>query len=118
MSTFKAEQLIEKFGSFLPTWVANENLFLTQDEEALGRILLMALGTLYVSLMLSETPVLKLSTEIMVKTNATFAPLMLSILNNIPLVSLMEDTYGRQDVLDSLYDFLFIKFEMVLTDKS
>ena len=104
--------LIARFTQFLPVWAKAQGIVLSAAEKELGDDLLMALGTLYLSLMLSEKPALDLPPAILSKTNATFAPLLMGILEDIKLDSLVRETHGRQEILDSLYQAIYIQFEL------
>lgn len=104
--------LIARFTQFLPVWTKQQGIVLSPADKELGDDLLMALGTLYLSLMLSEKPALDLPPAILSKTNAMFAPLLMGILEDIKLDTLVRETLGRQEILDSLYQAIYIQFEL------
>lgn len=110
-------ELITQFTKFLPFWAQKNDIVLSNDEKALGEDLLMALGTLYLSLMLNDKPAMDLPPAILSKTTATFAPMLLAILNDIKLDSLVIETNGRQEILDSLYQALYITFELAAKEE-
>ena len=105
-------ELITQFTKFLPVWAQNNAIILSNDDKALGEDLLMALGTLYLSLMFNEKPAMALPPAILSKATPLFAPMLLAILNDIKLESLVIETNGRQEILDNLYHSLYITFKL------
>lgn len=105
--------LIARFVQFLPVWAKDQDVVLSPQDHELGEDLLVALGVLYLSLMVNEEPNPELPTAILTQTNTLFAPLLLGILEDITLDSLVKDTQGRQDVLDRLHDDMAAKFPSV-----
>lgn len=110
--------LIGRFTQFLPVWTKDQGIALSPQDQELGEDLLMALGTLYLSLMLSDKPAMELPPAILSKTNALFAPLMLQILEDIKLDTLVHETHGRQEILDSLYQAIYIQFELAAKEQA
>ena len=78
--------LIKRFGLFLPEWTIRENKALTAEETLLGEDLLMALGSLYVDLLLSEHPSKTFSLAVVEKNRSIVCTLNVRTISRNPFV--------------------------------
>lgn len=106
----KMTDLTSRFVQFLPVWAKEQRMVLSAADKELGEDLLMALGALYLSLMLSDEPTSDLPMAILSQTTPMFAPLILGVLEDIALASLGNAPQGHQQILDKLHDAIEVKF--------
>jgi hypothetical protein len=103
-----------RFTHFLPLWANSQDIQLTPEDKILGDHLLITLGTLFLSLLINETPAMELPPAILSKTNVLFAPMLLRVLEDIKFNTLVIETTGTQEILDNLHQAINTQFELAV----